>query len=512
MVSLYDLIISIMTQTITNPVKAPEVSATQFDRRDYSRFQGQMDYVLSGIPSPESIDGAAGSMWECQDMLIGSLSHDEYVEPTLALYESMMLDLPYHPSTATDRAIGDAIDTARIIFYNSLPAIQYALDRRPDNSEIFKISLDLAAGDKRMLDQRPLVDFMLQNLRAALDSSGFTFAKEQAGLGLDVGSSIDLMAEAVRDYNYIFEEISDRGDDEQVKRAIELSNDVASDVSEVGKEFFSGLDMDYDSFRASWMQAFPRDLYCMYETENLKKMRDLEAQRPGICKELHERFSIKNFARYPNSLLLAQYDHRDDVDTPYGIMITAAHDYKGAFYYAQDSVAGFYSKLADLGYALRVYEAERPLSVPRRIIESATKYGKPDFGVLNAHGNPAEMRVGGGEKEDITKGDIKRLPIENMAKYMSVGMEWVLLSCSTGRSIRHRFFRRAVPSIAQTLSGKLPSQQFVAPTRDVSVEALVPILDKDGRIHIKPTFKEPNNEEQHDPRIFRAGALATRLS
>ncbi len=66
--------------------------------------------------------------------------------------------------------------------------------------------------------------------------------------------------------------------------------------------------------------------------ENLPSLANLEAQRHGIGKVLQEEFGINDFARYPEELLIEQYDTRNRSDLPYGVIINPWYDHNGAFY------------------------------------------------------------------------------------------------------------------------------------------------------------------------------------
>lgn len=123
-------------------------------------------------------------------------------------------------------------------------------------------------------------------------------------------------------------------------------------------------------------------------TMNVRCLGELEKAREGIGSTLQGKFNLTAFGRYPEEMLIGQFDDVDKFDgKPHGIVIFCRGDESGAFYNERDILrtlaAGLEGKLR-----LRIWEARDIMSLSKALIYSGKYYGKAPFGMINGHGNP----------------------------------------------------------------------------------------------------------------------------
>jgi len=144
------------------------------------------------------------------------------------------------------------------------------------------------------------------------------------------------------------------------------------------------------------------------------KMCQLEMQEPGICRVLNKEFGIRHFSRYPASVLLAQYQERENTQKPYGVIIYPDADWSSSFVdnYEWGGIAAFYKELCECGYLLRVCEVKNLGKLGRRLLELDRRYGssqKISFAVIGGHGTKETIQFGGDEAGFSRKGLADRL-------------------------------------------------------------------------------------------------------
>lgn len=168
---------------------------------------------------------------------------------------------------------------------------------------------------------------------------------------------------------------------------------------------------------------------------NLKTIAEIEKQRPGIVKILHDEFGIRHFSRYSASALIAQYDSRDDISTPYGIVISAQRDWNGSF--RENGQSKDFNKLnVDLNgnYLIRFTEVEDGVDLVRRMRSLNQRYSqenKISFVFLNSHSTEEFVQLDEGKHvrtEDFSRGrgDILR-------SYLTPEAVVALIGCNSGK-------------------------------------------------------------------------------
>jgi len=241
-----------------------------------------------------------------------------------------------------------------------------------------------------------------------------------------------------------------------------------------------------DSFLAYWQREG------RVEEEirmNLERISEIERERSGITKVLHDEFGIRHFSRYSSKVLIAQYDSRDNIQTPYGIVISAQRDHNGAFRINDNNKQ--WDKLSkDLygDYLFRFLEVEDGFDLVKKIRGLDKRYGKGNkisFVFFNAHAN--EHLVEFDEGETITTHDLVSGRGDNLRRYLTPEVVVSLISCSAGKKDDFANI------LAKRFGLKVIASKGIA--RRVTIKA----TDRDP-IDFKVIFHYGNSRRDHDGR------------
>ncbi len=256
---------------------------------------------------------------------------------------------------------------------------------------------------------------------------------------------------------------------------------------------------------------------------NLESVIRLEAARPGIVRVLHDRFGISDFARYPDNILIQQYEERDDLNRPYGVVLYPRADNSGAFY--QDKEV--FDKLAEQlngRYSLRIYEAGSRLEVAKRFALANRTYGgnhKISFAVLGGHGTADSIQFGATDLSQALEGLDQAQNLENvfenlktlkdrlnrgkitsndfpgspnqissriLTEFFEENPTIILVSCSTGK----------VAGIAQTMSNL--GAELIAPDADTNVRSITTSFDENNKPHFEVEYTR-----DAEGKVYKAG-------
>ncbi len=228
------------------------------------------------------------------------------------------------------------------------------------------------------------------------------------------------------------------------------------------REIFSFYNLDPRVMISSWRASTFPDSDNEYEKEhglkpeqqkklvrdNLAALFGLEYDRPGSTSVLLKEYGLANFARYPEYLLCAQYDSRDDDSLPYGAVISSENDYNGTSYSNEDTWDNLFrnltwdesGKIRSPRYLLRFMEAGGRFSVMRDLVALNQRYGnkqKISFAIFNGHGNDGCLNFGDNADERSSYIDKSDLPdakwLGKVRNFFSDNATIVLDSCLTGQ-------------------------------------------------------------------------------
>lgn len=173
---------------------------------------------------------------------------------------------------------------------------------------------------------------------------------------------------------------------------------------------------------------------------NRESLVHLEEQRPGIAKTLYQEFGILNYSRYPEELLIDQYDQRTNTDKPYGVIIYPSVDDNGAYL----QFANNHGILRDLRddlqgkYLLRIIEADSKYGLARALIGLNNRYGetqKISFALLRGHGTRESVQLGNlTDRGVLSLEDLKGKSAKKFKDFFVPNPMAVITSCNTGET------------------------------------------------------------------------------
>lgn len=227
---------------------------------------------------------------------------------------------------------------------------------------------------------------------------------------------------------------------------------------------------------------------------NLSSLYDLEYKRPGIGQALFEQFGISDFSRYPQELLIAQYDERNKKDdVPYGIIINPVNDFNGAFYDNVETFQKLYRQIKDK-YRIKVWEVKNLAELVHSINDSRHRYGPISFAIIGGHGT--EESINFGEKfrnrnAELLKKDLERKRASSMKLAFTQNPTIILDSCTTG----------ALGGIGQEISKM--GAKVIAPPEPIRVMNIEPSIDLNGKID----FRVEYGKSSFSPQVYKEGGL-----
>jgi hypothetical protein len=210
---------------------------------------------------------------------------------------------------------------------------------------------------------------------------------------------------------------------------------------------------------------------------NLNAMFALEEKEVGIVRYLTTECGIKDFARYPQELLLEQFRSRDDTETPYGAVFFPAFDHNGAFYQEVNQLTELRSEVSGQ-FRIRVAECDTKMAIVRHLIRLNDKYGKISFGILGGHGSPTTIQMGAGGDflSNLKLRDFRGEGTKRLQNYFTSDAEICMISCSTG----------AKGGIGEQVA-KATGTSGAAPTDPANLKSFNATVNE-GRIHFEPVY------------------------
>lgn len=227
-------------------------------------------------------------------------------------------------------------------------------------------------------------------------------------------------------------------------------------------------------------------------SRNMGTIESIEKERPGIVKFLMSKFGIYNFGRYPEHLLIKQFDEYENQDLPYGVVMFPEDDHNAVYFDYKDELTQLASDLEDK-YLIRVAEVGGKKDLSRLLVQLRLKYGKNhkiSFGMLGAHGNQRVITLGNVDN----KGD-REILIRDLVKYSSRKYQLfeengtlILLSCEAG----------VKEGIGREVS-KAANVKVVAPKESAGLESIKPLLE-DGDLKFKVKYSHHAKAATFRPR------------
>lgn len=232
-----------------------------------------------------------------------------------------------------------------------------------------------------------------------------------------------------------------------------------------------GLGLDADNVIGTWVNSAESPEVAI--KKNLKVLGALEKYRPRSTLVLTRTFGIRNFARYPEEILVAQFDQRLDVKRPYIVWVNPYHDSNGEFYRFGDQIQMLHTSLGN-DVNLRFIECGSRPSFLQRLDRIRRRFNKAMGGVIGGHGTVNSIKFG--VNEDLCTNDTFGPELQSLRDVFVDNTTLVLVSCSTGTE----------GGLAQHLSRAL-DVKVVAPKYVTSLDEIY-LVTTEGRIDFSVRF------------------------
>lgn len=362
-----------------------------------------------------------------------------------------------------------------------------------------------------------------QSVKTVEDPEG-SFGQELHSLKQDIASKdISVQEHGLRS----FEKISQSGTDQEKKQAfleiLELfeqnyQGDDQLDALEKLLPYFSSDEWEpiIEKYISHYFKLPAEEILRVWKMSHIVEQRAsviainlvaaklLEKARPGISETLHREFGIACFGRYPEDLLIKQFDERNDTERKYGLILNTRADSNGAFYTDRE----LWSKLlADLQgkICLRVAESSGGIALPMTLARVYTHY-QPSSKV----GHKIAFLIGGGhgtvsnitlderpDVRDISLSDLFAGSYKRIGEYFEKDAMIILNSCFTGNE----------NGMAQVLSEEY-GLHVIGPTSPTQIKTLA-VSWKDGEhVQIEPSYADDTDDEKV-LRAYKDGQAAT---
>jgi len=242
-----------------------------------------------------------------------------------------------------------------------------------------------------------------------------------------------------------------------------------------------------------WLFGGGSEFYIPIAVEkNIKMMKSIEEKRPGIVQFLMSKFNIYNFGRYPEELLIRQYDEYENDELPYGIVIFPEDDHNAAFFENGDVLEEIENELKDK-YAMRIMEAGNKKDLLRLLIRMRLKYGqkhKISYAIVGGHGNKKELTIG-----NVHDTEGREVLIEDLTRYQKRKYKLfednatiILIACNTGEP----------GGIGSQLS-KAMGINVIAPSGISGVKSIKPKIKSNGSLEFDVKYTNRSKGAKFKP-------------
>lgn len=273
------------------------------------------------------------------------------------------------------------------------------------------------------------LDYILQNIKGSALKTEFIPAILHYNNIDQVEKVTDVIKEEVSKKNYLgFVILTD---------LLSSTDEVTRDIGQkIFSERITGYGLDPQIILDYWRMSDNPDNFSESLTRNLKKIDELEKVKHGISQALYENFGITDFDRYPNEVLIKQFDTIES-QNPYGIILYPKHDHNGAFYNDKKIINDLFEELGD-DYLLRVLECTDASNVLKSLLRLNHKYGgtnKIQFSIVGGHGTKNSIQFGDNEdNESIFTENLIGDAIKKPGRFFVDDPTIILVSCSTGEN------------------------------------------------------------------------------
>jgi hypothetical protein len=251
----------------------------------------------------------------------------------------------------------------------------------------------------------------------------------------------------------------------------------------------SNILFDYD---ANLFQDLGLGIETEFRVRNIRSIYRLESKRPGIAKALFEKFGIIHFLRYPEEILIDQYDEsirenrgkKNDKESSYGLIINPQEDYSGVFADEKEMYKNFYNQLERYKYRLRIFEVSRTKGLINALFKSYRDWGKISFAILGGHGGDNGLKLGEeGPRRYISKEYLKSRGMQVVRSVFTKNPVIILNSCLAGTlgDIGQEMSKSNAKTIGTDSVMNVIKEIAVKFSNDNSLDFSVNYADEDGK-------------------------------
>lgn len=202
----------------------------------------------------------------------------------------------------------------------------------------------------------------------------------------------------------------------------------------IAENVANDLGLTKDEFKeiiSSWKTVKNKIRRKQMAYENLEQMRELEIQRPGIIKDLYEKYGICNFARYLKEILKRQnkvMNKKEKITKPVLAIIYPYDDYNGAFWSNSERFNYFIIKILMREFEIVITEAKGFEDLINRLNNLKEDYGKVDVAIFGGHGWPGGIIL----QKNLC---FKKEQIKKIKEFFNEKPTIIFNSCSVGKKI-----------------------------------------------------------------------------
>lgn len=270
---------------------------------------------------------------------------------------------------------------------------------------------------------------------------------------------------------------------ERIKKRIAVADLKPEEIKgeRVLRQILGKYGLDVDKTISAWETVTEKSIPY---GPNLKAIIKLEKEKPGITKYLQENFNIVHFGRYPEELLIAQYEEQklQREKNPYVVIINPYSDWNGAFGQNYSGWQKLYWQLKGKHLSLKVVEADDKKDIAELLLFLYKSFGRAIGGFIGGHGSKDSIDFGStwgkyDAKHFLHTNDLT-VSIKGLVKnFFEDNSTLVLNSCSTGES----------GGIAEELS-KI-GLKVIGPDRPTGFSRITPIYDQEkGRLDLQVIY------------------------
>ena len=338
--------------------------------------------------------------------------------------------------------IKDLLDFVTDLLSKNLNKLEKIADKEVSflsSMEIWKTMIDLAEITPKKQVKKDIARFFARNFEHIIRS--------EKDRGDHNPRNLEELAENVPMLNLIFES----AEYSEIEKIKQLAGRLLKDDDEnirraVCSLLFSGKTVHIDKINDITSSTFGVSINNIHDfepkamSEIVYTVSSLEKERPCISSVLQSEFGISWFARYPEELLIEQYDKRGIKDLPYGIIIYPQADYNQAFY-SEFSNRNIFERLGDQlkgKYEIKIFEAKNSLELVHALNKSRKEYGKISFAIIGGHGSKDSIVLGNSVfNPERKQGVLDQAHVANKGA-SSLQLAFIenptiiLVSCSTG--------------------------------------------------------------------------------